>query len=178
MKKRLFTQGEVNKIFEHIPSRTTRFWGESGLVEWSGEHADRRGLHREYALENLWQLGLAEELMSLNLPVKHVERLMARVSGKLLSKIPEAWNKYTLIINKINRMAKEEHEDLDVSGKKAIITEKIPGFHMVQLVKTAEIDNMWNPGMKKLFGDSLLVIMVNLQNIVDKVDYYIKKAGV
>ena len=65
MKKQLFIQGEVNKILAHIPSRTTRFWVESGLVEWSGEHADRRGLHREYAIENLWQLGLVEELMAL-----------------------------------------------------------------------------------------------------------------
>ena len=63
-----------------------------------------------------------------------------------------------------------ELEELDDS-------EKISYFHTVQLVKTEEIDNMWRPGMIGFFGNSLLVIMVNLRNVVDKVNYLIKQEG-
>lgn len=167
MGEKLYSQSEVNRIFSHISPKTLIFWVLSGLVEWSREHEDRRGIHREYSLKNLWQLGLAEELMNLNIPVKFVERMMARVNNKFLNKIPETWDKYTLILNKVTPGELEELDD----------SEKISYFHTVQLVKTEEIDNMWRPGMIGFFGNSLLVIMVNLRNVVDKVNYLIKQEG-
>ena len=106
--------------------------------------------------------------MGLNIPVKYVERMMARVNKKFVRIVPDTWNKYTLILNKINP---REHDDIDVS-------EKISYFHIVQLDKTKKINNMWSPDMIKYYGNSLLVIMVNLKNVVDKVNYLIKKAGV
>ena len=87
MGEKLYSQSEVNRIFSHISPKTLIFWVLSGLVEWSREHEDRRGIHREYSLKNLWQLGLAEELMNLNIPVKFVERMMARVNNKFLNLI-------------------------------------------------------------------------------------------
>jgi DNA-binding transcriptional MerR regulator len=165
MKERLFTQGEVNKIFGHIPSRTIRFWVESGLVEWSGTHEDRRGVHREYSIKNLWQLGLAEELMSLNLAVKFAKILMQVVNYMM----QELWLTHTLIVPKGKPRPKEEY---------AGIAPNQPGLHGAMVLPTETIGNLWTPEMEGMIGDPILVVMVNLRKVIDKVDYFIKIAGV
>jgi len=64
----MFSQKEVNRIFSHIPVKTLRWWGQRGLYGWVNEFSDGRGIHREYELANLYQIGIVEELSSLNLP--------------------------------------------------------------------------------------------------------------
>ncbi len=178
---RLFSQGEVNKIFEHIPSRTIRFWVESGLVEWSGEFEDRRGRHRQYSLENLWQLGLVEELMSYHLPVKNVKNWMEIVSKRIPSSFinydPEVWHTHTFIINKIRPRPKEEYESIDDSGKKTIFHHKVPGFHGPVLLPTTELDKFYSQEALREIDDRILEVMIHLQIVVDKVDYYIKRGA-
>jgi hypothetical protein len=75
--KKTYTRKDVNKIFSHIPSRTLRSWIETGLVEWSGESHDGRGLHREFKFWNLFQLGLVEQLSGLNLPHDVIKFIMS-----------------------------------------------------------------------------------------------------
>lgn len=171
MGERLFTQGEVNKIFEHIPSRTLRFWVESGLVEWAGEHEDRRGRHRQYSFDNLLQLGLVEELMSLNLTVKKVKSYMFIFHGKIC----QGWEEHTLILNKVKPRKKEEYDFIDGAGKRNIIAYKVPGFHAARVVPTKNIAEEFD---QEFIDDSLLLIMVSLQNITEKVNLLIKQAGV
>ena len=69
MDKKLFTQGEVNRVFDHIPTSTLLFWAKNEVITWSGESRDGRGVHRLYSREDLYLLGLVEELTILNLPL-------------------------------------------------------------------------------------------------------------
>lgn len=73
---KLFTQKEVNKIFSHIPSKTLRWWGMKGLYGWAKETPDGRGIHREYDLGNLYQIGIVEELSSLNIRTLEMQVFM------------------------------------------------------------------------------------------------------
>jgi hypothetical protein len=66
---RRFTQREVNKILQHIPAKTLRWWGTMNLYGWVSESKDGRGVSREYELANLYQIGIVQELSSLNIPV-------------------------------------------------------------------------------------------------------------
>ncbi len=75
---KLFTQKEVNKIFNHIPSKTLRWWGMRDLYGWANQINDGRGIHREYELDHLYQIGIVEELSSLNIPVEAINRIMRK----------------------------------------------------------------------------------------------------
>ena len=63
----MYSQKEVNRIFGHIPVKTLRYWGKTGLYGWVNEISDGRGIHREYDLSNLYQIGIVEQLSSLNI---------------------------------------------------------------------------------------------------------------
>lgn len=75
-KDQLFTQKEVNKIFNHIPVKTLRWWGMKGLYGWVNETSDGRGIHREFDLGNLYQIGIVEELSSLNIHAMDLQVFM------------------------------------------------------------------------------------------------------
>jgi hypothetical protein len=64
----MYSQKEVNRVFGHIPVKTLRWWGQMGLYGWVSETSDGRGIHREYELSNLYQIGVVEQLASLNIP--------------------------------------------------------------------------------------------------------------
>jgi DNA-binding transcriptional MerR regulator len=168
MRNRLFSQSEVNKIFSHISGRTLRFWMESELVRWDKAHEDRRGIHRQYALENLWQLGVVEELMDLNFTTALVKVFMLIFEPR-----PNfnPWPTHSLIIPK--RKARDLAEYAQPGSGVYDVT-KTPGFHALQLVPTDELGT----GLKNEFKDSVLVIIVNLQNIVERVNGLVKSAGV
>jgi hypothetical protein len=76
--KWLFSQKEVNKIFSHLPTKTLRWWAIRDLYGWANEVSDGRGIHREYALGHLYQIGIVEELSSLNIPVGTINRIMRK----------------------------------------------------------------------------------------------------
>ncbi|MBU4356576.1 MAG: hypothetical protein KKD99_04505 [Proteobacteria bacterium] len=75
-KNQLFTQKEVNKIFNHIPVKTLRWWGMKGLYGWVNETSDGRGIHRGFELGNLYQIGIVEELSSLNIHTMDLQVFM------------------------------------------------------------------------------------------------------
>ncbi len=64
----MYSQKKVNSIFGHIPVKTLRWWGQMGLYGWVSEISDGRGIHREYEMPNLYQIGIVEQLSSLNIP--------------------------------------------------------------------------------------------------------------
>jgi hypothetical protein len=78
LSKELFSQREVNQIFQHIPVKTLRWWGLMGLYGWVNEVVDGRGIHREYGLGNLYQIGIVEALASLNISTLIIKLTMAQ----------------------------------------------------------------------------------------------------
>lgn len=78
LEMRWFTQKEVNKVFDHIPTRTIRWWGQMGFYKWGGEFPDGRGISREYHMGNLYQVAIVEELSSLNIPTRIIKEIMDR----------------------------------------------------------------------------------------------------
>lgn len=73
--ERLFTQGEVKKIFPHIPANTLLHWAREGLVPWTEERVDGRGVHRLYSLHNLFALAVAEKMLSWGVEPKVVREI-------------------------------------------------------------------------------------------------------
>ena len=87
MGEQLFSQREVNKIFSHVPSRTLRWWALMKLYDYSVKVHDRRGVHRQYLLKNLYQIGIVEALTSLNFQASQIEEIKIRdfsASGLLI----------------------------------------------------------------------------------------------
>ena len=75
MPEKLFSQREVNNIFSHVPSRTLRWWALMKLYDISAKAHDGRGVHRQYHLENLYQIGIVEVLTSLNFQASQIEEI-------------------------------------------------------------------------------------------------------
>lgn len=76
--KKRFTQKEVNRIFSRIPPKTLRWWGTMELYGYVAFAIDGRGTHRTYELGNLYQIGIVEELSSLNIPSGNISRVMTK----------------------------------------------------------------------------------------------------
>jgi DNA-binding transcriptional MerR regulator len=75
--QKTFSQSQVNQIFQHIPSRTIRFWVEGCLIECPGATEDRRGKHRLYSLASLYQLAIVERLTSF-ISLERIKLLMEK----------------------------------------------------------------------------------------------------
>jgi hypothetical protein len=110
--KKIYSQREVNKIFSHIPSKTLRWWAIRDLYGWANQVNDGRGIHREYELGNLYQIGIAEELSSLNIPVETINRIMRKhfLSGLVMYPIKANLDKHKLSggtrVNVVDQMNK------------------------------------------------------------------------
>jgi MerR HTH family regulatory protein len=63
--KNLYSQGDLKKIFAHIPSNTLLFWAKEGLLSWTDETRDARGIHRKYSLDDLVRVAFIEELLAV-----------------------------------------------------------------------------------------------------------------
>ncbi|MBW1946876.1 MAG: hypothetical protein JRI33_02950, partial [Deltaproteobacteria bacterium] len=141
MDERIYTQGEVNRIFSHIPSRTLFHWAHSGLIDWVDQRRDGRGVHRLYTLENLWQIGLLEELLSLNLPAFYVESLMGFTRKNLPKEDRfDFWMNNTVILWKVRPRAKEDYVRVEETGRKHIYAYKIPGWHHAEVIPSDEVE--------------------------------------
>jgi hypothetical protein len=158
MSERSYSQSEVNRIFPHNSPKTLMSWALSGLVEWAGEHEDGRGIHREYELQHIRQLALVAEFMSLTTSVKLVKRWMNYVNSSMLKNSPELWSKNILIVNKVDHHTEEKY--------------------VAQLIPIKDLKTITIKDIIKLFGDPLLITIVDLRKIVDKVNYLVKEAGV
>jgi hypothetical protein len=49
-----------------------------GFYGWVNETSDGRGIHREYDVSNLFQIGIVEQLSSLNIPTPGINFFMQR----------------------------------------------------------------------------------------------------
>lgn len=87
--KKVFTQKEVNRLFDRISAKTLRYWGIMQLYGWTYEFADGRGIHRQYELANIYQIGLVEQLSDLNIPIPVIRDTMAKhfCSGLRMSEL-------------------------------------------------------------------------------------------
>jgi hypothetical protein len=74
-----FSQKDVNQIFSHIPSRTIRWWGLMGLYQSSSETRDGRGISRLYSGDNLYQIGITEQLADVGIPVNIIRAIMNKI---------------------------------------------------------------------------------------------------
>lgn len=76
MDRRLYSRGETNRIYSDVPNKTLAHWINLGLVQWENERVDGRGLHREFSLLNLCQLGVVRELTGFNIPLHLIKTIM------------------------------------------------------------------------------------------------------
>lgn len=76
MEPKTFDQRTVNKIFGHIHVNTLRFWALEGLYGWINEVEDKRGISREYDINNLYQIGVVENLSSLDVRMDVIKMIM------------------------------------------------------------------------------------------------------
>jgi hypothetical protein len=74
LETKLYRQGEVNRIFSHIPVSTLLYWAKLPIVTWASQANDGRGMHRLYSRDDLYVLGLVEELVSLNFPLDFIRK--------------------------------------------------------------------------------------------------------
>lgn len=72
-KKSLYSQGDLKRIFSHIPANTLLFWAKEGLLTWTDETRDARGIHRKYSFNDLVRVGFVEELLSLGYPNRMID---------------------------------------------------------------------------------------------------------
>ena len=174
--EKVYNQRDVNRIFGHVPIQTLRSWVEAGLVEWAGEHEDRRGKHRQYSFINLMQLGLVEELMALKIPVKIVKGIMLFFHGGSFKNMEDL----TLLLGK------EKHIDLgkrkqrifknkidDKAGENSIKIISLPGWHYIKLLRKEDIGKELDQNI----NDLILLVMVNLKNIIETVKLHIMQAA-
>lgn len=77
--ERLYTQGEIKKIFSHIPPNTLLNWARTDLVPWEDERKDRRGVHRLYSIDNLYVLGVVEKLLSWRIKPHIVQNIVNEI---------------------------------------------------------------------------------------------------
>ena len=88
-KQEVFNQKEVNEYFSRISAKTLRHWGQMQLYGWTYEFKDKRGVHRQYELANLYQVALVEQLSDLNIPITVIREIMAQhfCSGMRMSEL-------------------------------------------------------------------------------------------
>jgi hypothetical protein len=174
--KKLFTQKEVNKIFSHIPSKTLRWWGTRDLYGWANEINDGRGVHREYGLGHLFQIGIVEELSSLNIPVGAINKIMRKhfLSGLSMYPLQPDLDK-----DEIGRGARVNV--VDQMNKILVITKTLSGSYKLHINKMApeyesfltdRIEAPINIGPGELLLDSVMVF-INLERIKNFVDHRI-----
>lgn len=163
---KLFTQKEVNKIFSHIPSKTLRWWGMRDLYGWADQINDGRGIHRLYELGNLYQIGIAEELSSLNIPVEVINKIMRKrfLSGLVMYPVEIDLERDELGGGERVNVADQMNKVLVITktlSQEHRLTRRPPDYEAF-LINNAEDEIVLGPG--QLFLDSVKII-INLKRI-------------
>ncbi|MBU4357124.1 MAG: hypothetical protein KJ822_17560 [Proteobacteria bacterium] len=142
--ERLYTQGEVSKIFAHIPGNTLLYWARQDLVPCHDEKKDGRGVHRLYSIDNLYVLGVVEKLLAWRIKPHIVQSLVDNIMDSNLTL--EAGVDYIIVLE---LEATKEFE--------AIFLSKEDGFDELtdQNFITSAIVNV--TGVKKLIDDRIKV---------------------
>jgi hypothetical protein len=176
--EKLFTQKEVNKVFSHVPSKTLRWWGMRELYGWSDQVNDGRGIHRLYELGNLYQIGIVEELSSLNIPVEVINNVMRKnfLSGLVMHPVEPDLERDEIGGGKRVNV-------VDQMNKILVITKALRQGYMLNkkrrsseyeafLINNADDEVVLDPG--KVFQDSVKII-INLSAIKGFVDSLIRE---
>ncbi len=173
---KLFTQKEVNKIFIHIPSKTLRWWGMRDLYGWANQISDGRGIHREYELGHLYQIGIVEELSSLNIPVGAINKIMRKnfLSGMLMYPVQrdlekDEWGggKRVDVVDQMNKMLIITKT---LSGSYKRLPRKRPPEYEGFLVDRTEPEIISGPG--ELLKNNVMIV-INLAIIRNFVDHIV-----
>jgi DNA-binding transcriptional MerR regulator len=182
MNDRLFSQGEVYKIFASIPRRTLHYWAQLGLIEWREAHEDRRGAHRLYSLPDLWQIGLMEELAALGTNVTNARNTMKWVRSEYGANrdIPCAaiWGNSSIVLWKNTPPIKPIPVSTDPATfvePESIIsaTSEVTGWDRSIILPNDDIGE-W---VSHIFRASLVTVIINLESIQEKVQRYLELAG-
>jgi hypothetical protein len=176
--EKLFTQKEVNKIFSHVPSKTLRWWGMRELYGWADQVNDGRGIHRLYELGNLYQIGIVEELSSLNIPVEVINNVMRKnfLSGLVMHPVEPDLERDEIGGGKRANV-------VDQMNKILVITKALRQGYMLNkkrrsseyeafLINNSDDEVALDPG--KVFRDSVKII-INLSAIKGFVDSLIRE---
>lgn len=171
--KRLFSQKEVNKIFSHIPTKTLRWWAIRDLYGWANEVRDGRGIHREYALDHLYQIGIVEELSSLNIPVGTINRIMRKhfLSGLYMYPLQPDLDKDEFgggaRVNVVDQMNKMLIITKTLSGSYKLLTQKRPPEYEAFLTDRTESKIIIGNGEILLDGVKIIINLERIKNFVD-----------
>jgi hypothetical protein len=173
IEKKLFTQKEVNKIFNHIPSKTLRWWGMRDLYGWADQANDGRGTHRLYELGNLYQIGIVEELSSLNIPVEVINKIMRKhfLSGLVMYPIEPDFEKDELgggvRVNVSNQMNRTLVIIKTLSGSyRRHLTKRFPEYEAF-LIDKPEEKIIIGPGEILVEGVKIIISLENIKSFVD-----------
>ena len=178
-----YSQGKVNRIFADVPKRTIHYWAQLGLLEWAGERQDRRGTHRHYTLENLWQIGLMEELALLGTHITGARNTMKWLSSKYTTEKSgraELWETCSIVLwrNRPEIQAKPvsthpatfiEPESIAHAGKPI----EVPGWDGSLIVPNDSVGDR----VEEISVNSLVIVTINLRSIQVKVERFLERAG-
>lgn len=169
---RIFNQGEVGRIYPDVSRKTLFAWGKDGLFEWIAEKSDARGVHKEYSLWNLYQIGIVRELAALNVPLMNIRIIMDRYfkdhlyAPSLIEKPPE---ERQIIASESDRMSKCLILYKENGQRTWKWNEIVRNFYL------SDISSLGSIIEQNLHLSSFMVI--NLPAIVDEVHACIQKAG-
>lgn len=169
----LFTQKDVNKIFSHIPSKTLRWWGMRDLYGWADQVNDGRGIHRLYELGNLYQIGIVEELSSLNIPAEVINRIIRKhfLSGLVMYPIQPDVHKDELgggaRVIVADQMDKMLVITKTLSGNYRRLITRRPSEYESFLIDRTENKIILVPGELLLDSVSIIIKLIKIKNYVD-----------
>lgn len=174
---KLFNQKEVNKIFHHIPAKTLRWWAIRGLYGWADQVNDGRGIHREYGIGHLYQIGIVEELSSLNIPVETINKIIRKhfLSGFVMHPVEADLDKDELgcgtRVNVANQMDKMLVITKTLSGSYKLLMKRRPPEYESFLIDRTKDEVVIGP--RELLLDSVKII-INLKRIKNFIDFLIR----
>jgi DNA-binding transcriptional MerR regulator len=153
----LLGQTDVNKLFKHIPSRTLFHWAKAGLTQWSSEKENGRGLHRQYAPEDLCIIGLIEIFTDLNFPLDIIRIFLQREYSR-----PGIQAKTTL--KEVFRCLMSDPTDANIE-RSLIITEAKSERKAAWLAEIADKNSLQLAA--PIFGP--VVVVINLADIAKRI---------
>jgi DNA-binding transcriptional MerR regulator len=173
LRGRIFNQGDVGRINPDVSRKTLFAWAKWGLFEWVAQKSDARGIHREYSLWNLYQIGIVRELAGLNVPLEMIRIIMDRYfkdhiyEGSVIEKPPEEQH---IKASESDRMTKCLIIYKDKGQRTWIWQDLVRNYYL------CDISSVGNIIEQNVHISSFMVI--NLPAIVDEVHACIKKAGI
>ena len=167
-----YTRKNLTDIFNHIAPETIRRWIEADLFQADREDRNGRGIVRIYDRWNLLQIGIVSEL-ALMFSIRETKDIVhTHFWGKdeVLKKMKMCFG----IAIGIGRVFKE----FPVLKYCFRTSDKLHEFIKFLMAPT---EMKHHPLTNKLFGEDVIpsrIVIINCQEITNKVDFFVKKANV